>query len=239
MEVGKFSQTDRLAMKRICQQVHHEVVGRLPRGVSLGMGAEEIASSVVEELRLRAIGILVVDEAGGLTQDAVRGLMLLSNTARRLRHPLSIVFVGMDDLPRLLTKLPQHKRRTTAHVFFDSYSIQDTLALLRAIHPHFAGHRLDDPQHRRVVEFIHRITQDGLPGYVVPFLNKLDRFLETNGNPAITPAVLKTVQQLIETPAQTALRHSGYGAADASRESQPRRGRAGTPTTETDTGGRR
>lgn len=209
-EVGKADPRDRIAMKRVCLSLHTEIGGRLDEGYARRADDKDVALLIVQELKLRGIGIVVLDEAGGLTVDAIRGLMLVLNVARRLNHPLLIVLVGMDDLPKTLKKLPQISRRVTGWVFFEPYKQVDTYNFLTKVHPHFESLDRGDPSQWAQVEFIHRISA-GLPGHIVPFLNKVDRSMRALDHTRIDLQLLKTVYTIRHDDEIAAVNASGFG----------------------------
>jgi hypothetical protein len=126
----------------------------------------------VHALKKKRIQLIFVDEAGNLSVDAIRGMVLARDTAELENWTLSIVFIGMDDLPAKMVSLPQINNRTDEWCYFEPYSLEETFVLLGKLHPHFACLDLNNREHREQVEFIYE-QYGGVPGLIVPFIRRL------------------------------------------------------------------
>ena len=116
----------------------------------------------------------LVDEAGNLSLDAIRGMLMICNKAKDIDYPLSMVFIGMDDLPSKIMKLQHVEKRIDEWCFFEPYDLTDVAVLLGELHPHFANMDLNKSEHAIQIETIYEMT-GGFPGLIVPFLKKLLR----------------------------------------------------------------
>ena len=162
--------------KRAIRSLYHAAIGRLDEGLYRQLPGEDLARHLVHALARKSIRQIFVDEAGTLSLDALRGLVLVRDVAENLREPLSFCFVGMDDLPLKLERLPQIKRRVHEWVYFEEYDLKETWKLLAKLHPHFASLDARNPDHWEQVEFVHQ-TFGGVIGNFTPFLKKLSRRL--------------------------------------------------------------
>ena len=181
-EVGGMPRTGG-TMKAGIRSVYHACAGRLDQATYLQLPAEALAGQLVHGLRRKNIRVVFVDEAGCLSLEAIRGMVLVRDVAELEGYPVCIVFIGMDSLPSLLCELPQVEKRIHEWVYFEPYSLDEIWVLLSELHPHFAGLDARKGQHREQVEFIHE-TFGGVIGEIVPFLRKLDHRLgELGGEP--------------------------------------------------------
>ena len=170
-------------MKSGIRSIYHACIGRLDQGTYLQLPAEDLARQLIHGLRRKNIKLVFVDEAGCLTLNAIRGMVLMRDVAELEGWPISLVFVGMDDLPSKLCELPQIELRLHEWVYFEPYSIDEVWTLLAELHPHFAGLDPRQKAHCEQVEFIHE-TFAGVIGEIVPFLRKLNmRLREYEGTP--------------------------------------------------------
>lgn len=168
-EVGTSSDWSKREMKRGIRSLYAAVGYRVDEGLYKRYLAEELAMDLVHYLKKMNIGVIFVDEAGTLPLNAIRGMVLVSDTARTMNWTLTIVLMGMDDLPNKLTRLPQIERRVVEWCYFKPYTLKETHALLSALHPFFAGLNLSKPKDNEIIEYIHNAFM-GLPGGIVPFV---------------------------------------------------------------------
>ncbi len=134
--------------------------------------SENLARMLVEGLMIRNIKMVFIDEAGNLPLEAIRGMVLVRDTAVAMGWTLSLVFIGMDDLPIKLLRLPQINYRINDWCHFEPYSVEEILHLVSELEPYFSNYSLNDPKQREQIEFIHE-QFDGAPGLIVPFLRRL------------------------------------------------------------------
>jgi hypothetical protein len=178
----------------------------LDEGVYRRDPLEAIAARLVLELQKRRIQMIFVDEAGLLSLDAIRGMVLVRDTAENMGWTLTLVFVGMDDLPMKMEKLKQIKGRISEWCYFVEYDLNDTWNLLAELHPHFAGLDRSDENHREQVAFL-RDTYGGLPGQLVKFLQQMDYRLQEHRG-AIDLSFLRGVHLLTARDRERMIQHS-------------------------------
>lgn len=167
---------------------------------------EAIARQVVHGLRRRRIELVFVDEAGTLSLEAIRGICLIRDTAVNEGWTLTIVFIGMDDLPDKLIKIPRIHLRLLDTCHFTQYEISDTWDLLKKLHPYFENLDPDNKAHQEQVEIIHDLCA-GLPGLIVPYVHKLSYRLQTLTGDMAVP-FLRAVHELSNESMVNALKES-------------------------------
>jgi hypothetical protein len=178
--------------------------------------SEALAAQLVHGLRRKRIQLIVVDEAGVLSAGAIRGMTLVRDVAENDGWTLTIVFVGMDDLPQKMTVCPQVHGRVRECCYFEKYDLDTTWALLEKLHPFFAELDAKKSAHRELVKVVHELC-GGLPGLMVPFVHQLDYRLSQGSGEPITPAFLRAVHVLSQDGLTRSLRDSArpykpYGA---------------------------
>lgn len=154
------------------RSLYHACVGRLDASLYRRALAQDLAIELVKILKKKRIQMLFVDESGNLSEEAIRGMVLVRNTAELKDWTLSIVFIGMDDLPSKLVSLPQIENRTDEWCYFEPYSLEETFEILKRLHPHFATLDFNKRQDRDQVEFIYE-EFGGVPGLIAPFIRRL------------------------------------------------------------------
>ena len=175
-EVGKIKAGWGNEAKRAIRSLYSAIAGvTIDEGFYGRSTAEELADLIVYTAQKEQIQIAFVDEAGLLSLDAIGGLVLVSDKAKELGFNLTIVLVGMDDLPQKLDpkRRPQIYRRIHDWCYFRHYDLDQTVTLLKALHPHFAS--LDETQRSdgEQFKFVHEIS-NGLPGFIVQFISRFD-----------------------------------------------------------------
>lgn len=159
-------------MKRGIRCLYVNTIGPIDEGYYRSSRLpDEYARQTLIGLQSQGIQMLFVDEAGCLTLNAIRGIVLVCDHAKQYGWPLTVVMVGMDDLPIKLNELPQIKRRVYATVYFKPYNLADTKKMLRSCHPYFAELSDDEPSHEAQFGFIHN-QYEGIPGGIIPFIHR-------------------------------------------------------------------
>jgi hypothetical protein len=174
--VSDATQGSNAPQKRAIRSLYFGLGCRVDEGFYRRALPEELAAEVVDHFSRMNVQIAFVDEAGGLSVEALRAFVLVSNTAHRMKWRLTVVFVGMDDLPRRMEKNNQVSRRIYDWCYFKPYTLEETYTPLKALHPFFAKSDLADAKHREHIQFIHNAYQ-GLPGHIVPFVGRFSRNL--------------------------------------------------------------
>lgn len=181
-EVGAIPKSAARPQKMAIRSLWHASVGTLDEGVYRRETPESLARLLVKGLAKRNIELICVDEAGLLSLSAIRGMVLVRDTAKNLDRTLSLVFIGMDDLPHKLDRHPQVSGRVHEWVNFDPHELDETEALLNSLGKPFKGLSLEDSDDRKVIEWIHD-RFEGIPGDIVPFCRRLAPRLSRSGNP--------------------------------------------------------
>lgn len=153
------------------RSLYHGVGCKLDGGVYRTHLPEELAAELVHFLKKTNIQIVFVDEAGCLSLDAIRGIVLVSDTARLAGLPLTVVLIGMDNLPTKVKRTPQVERRIHEWCYFKPCTVEETYKLLAALHPHFASLSLTNASHKEQVSYVHEACK-GMPGSIVPFVSR-------------------------------------------------------------------
>jgi hypothetical protein len=226
-EVGGVEAHSGNEVKRGIKSLYNAALStRLDDAVYVRDPPESLAARLVHGLRLRNIQMIFVDEAGLLSLNAIRGMVLVRDVAENMGWPLTIIFIGMDDLPVKMTKLPQIENRVHEWCFFEEYDLDSTWGMLAELHPHFISLNRDDEAHQKQISFIHQ-TYGGIPGLIVPFLQRLDH--EVNKLRAANVPFEVDLQLLRATHLRTARAkrksisqsQEEYGSKSALQESSP------------------
>lgn len=171
-EVGEVSKWTGNGMKKGIRSLYHALVGRIDEGLYRQLPAEDLARQFIHSIRRKNIEMVFVDEAGCLSLEAIRGMVLARNVAENEGWTLTIIFVGMDDLPTKMMELPQIRGRIHEWCYFEPYNLDETWALLSELHPYFAGLDARKEKHQEQVKFIHDLY-GGVAGEIVPFVRRL------------------------------------------------------------------
>jgi hypothetical protein len=228
-EVGEITSWYGNEMKRGIKSLYFAIFkSPLDEGVYQKDPPEALAVRLVHELRRRNIQIIFVDEAGCLSVGAIWGMVLVRDIAKAEGWPLTLVFIGMHDLPQKMTRLPQLEGRVHEWCYFEEYNVGETWSLLSQLHPHFAKLNRDNEEHQAQVKFLHE-TYGGLPGQLVPFLQRMEyRLREYSGT--IDLRFLRAVHLLTARDKQQMIEHSlinfhGMPPATAAKKSSGKIGR--------------
>lgn len=170
-EVGQIPKSAARPQKKAIRSLWHATVGNLDEGLYRQGTPESLARLLVKGLAKRNIELVCVDEAGLLSLPAIRGMVLVRDTAKNLDRTFSLVFIGMDDLPQKLDRHPQVSGRVHDWINFDPHELEETAALLASMGAPFNGLSLQNDDDREVIEWIHN-RFDGIPGKVVPFCRR-------------------------------------------------------------------
>jgi len=158
-EVGAIEEWSGNEMKRGIRSLYEAVVGSpLDEGFYRQSPTEGLARHTVFALRRKRIQMVFIDEAGCLSLDAIRGMVLVRDTAEIEGWTLSLIFIGMDELPKLMLKLKQIENRIHEWVYFEPYNIDETWELLVELHPYFVALDARQMADREQVEFVHEIS---------------------------------------------------------------------------------
>jgi type II secretory pathway predicted ATPase ExeA len=139
----------------------------------------------------RRIEMVFVDEAGLYSLPALRGLIAIRDHMVEEGGRLTLVLIGMDDLPTKIDQNPQVAGRVHEWCFFEPYTPSETEQLVRAISPLWASADSENLEVQRQLTFLHQAS-NGIPGHVVPFVQKVEQ--EVAGGQKLSVALLKAVQ---------------------------------------------
>ncbi|HEX8145282.1 MAG TPA: ATP-binding protein [Pyrinomonadaceae bacterium] len=206
-EVGAVVKGSGNEIKKGIRSLYQAALGvQMDEGFYIRNPPEVLAAQLVHGLRRKRIQLIIVDEAGGLSADAIRGMNLVRDTAENEGWTLTLVFVGMDDLPHTIIKYPQIHNRIHEWCYFDQYDIDATWTLLTKLHPYFAILDAKKKGHREQVEVIHELCS-GLPGLIAPFVQLLDYRL-SHAKGEITAEFLRAIYMRTSESMMQALRDS-------------------------------
>lgn len=175
-EAGSVQDWSKHEAKRGIRSLYCGVGCSLDEGVYRSYLPEELAADLVHFLIKMNIQFIFADEAGLLSLSAIRGMVTVSDTARLKRWPLTIILIGMDNLPTMVTKITQVDRRVYDWIYFKPCTIEETHKLLATLHPYFRGLNLKNRDHKRQVQYIHDACK-GIPGSVVLFVVRFTNLL--------------------------------------------------------------
>lgn len=224
-QVGPAASGCKTEAKRMIRSLYAAVGANLDEGIYERHPPEEIAAELIEYLRLRRIQMIFVDEAGLLFLESISGLATVLDVAKYNDWPITIVLIGMDDLPLKLRRRPQITRRIYEWCTFVCYGYEDTVRLLRAMHSHFAALDEKNPEHKAQFEFVHEIS-GGLPGSMASFIERFDYRLRGHKG-LVTRTFLKTTHLLTIDSMKMAvdLARKGYAAPEIATKDNKKRGK--------------
>lgn len=181
--------------RRAVQRVWLATIGKMMEG-RYRAPAEELARELTHALQARRLELILVDEAGGLSLDELRGLMTLINVAANEHHRLTIVLIGMDELPNMVERLDQIRERVVEVCYFAPYSAEDCMVFLKAMLPYFAAAKASDLVAKAEADFIIGLSE-GLPGRLAAYCTRVRGMLIDRGE-EITMENLRMVNMLKE-----------------------------------------
>jgi len=179
------------ADKRAIGAFHGGVLGVLDDGLYRRSAAPDLAAHVVAGLLKTRVELVCVDEAGLYSLTALRGLIAIRDHMVAKGGRLTLVLIGMDDLPTKLDQNPQVAGRVHEWCLFQPYKLSETARLVRKISHLWARANPKDPEVRRQLKFLHEAT-DGTAGRIVPFVQKVEQ--EVAAGQELSVALLKAVQ---------------------------------------------
>jgi type II secretory pathway predicted ATPase ExeA len=185
-EVGRIPRWSGREEKIALRGLYHAIIGPMDEGVYRSFPVEAIAEIIVHGLRRMGYQIIFVDEAGRLSLNALDGLVLVSNMAGIMKWPLTIVIVGMDDLPVKVKINERINSRVHQKVCFEPYKLHETWDLLAALDPYFADLDRNKLEHKDQVELVHDLT-GGNPRDITSFVGRFIGMRQ--GHPDIDPMV--------------------------------------------------
>lgn len=185
-EVGKVHPWSGCEEKIAIRSLWQATIGSMDEGIYRKYPVEALAELLIHSWMRMCLQLVIVDEAGRLSLNALDGLVLVSDTAGNMKWPLTIVVVGMDDLPVKIGRNERIKRRVHQWCYFKPYKLEETWDLLAALHPYFAQLDRKKRDYKEQVKLIHELT-GGIPGYITPFVSRFAGMLRDH--PEIDPMV--------------------------------------------------
>lgn len=141
---------------------------------------------VIEGLISERIEIVFIDEAGRLPTAAFDCLVTLINkSAEEHMHRLTIVLIGMDELPVTVRQLPQVSRRVADTVMFTPCDSSVLLAVLGDLDDFFNQLDPGSENGREIVMFLmdETVSKGGLFGSAIPLVERAIAFTKEMGLP--------------------------------------------------------
>jgi hypothetical protein len=186
-EVGGVRKWSGREEKIALRSLYHATIGPMDEGVYRTFPLEAVAEIVVHGLRRMGYQIIFVDEAGRLSVDALDGFVLVSDTAGNMKWPLTIVLIGMDDLPVKIKLNERINSRVHQKICFEPYKLHETWDLLAALDHYFAGLDRKKSKDKEQVALIHELT-GGNPRAITSFVGRFIGMRQ--GHPNIDPLVI-------------------------------------------------
>jgi hypothetical protein len=190
-EAGEIAGWSGNEQKKGLKSLYNATIGRIDEGSYRTDPIESIVENLVYGLKRKNIQKVFIDEAGNLSLDAIRGIMMTYDAAKSIDHNLSLIFIGMDDLPTKVTKLPQINGRINEWCYFEKYTLKEIAVFLKEFHPYFTNLDFKKAKSLELVECIYELY-DGFPGLIIPFLNKVENYLQINPQ-TLTVKILRMV----------------------------------------------
>lgn len=164
--------------KKGIRSLYEACIGPMENSTFNDNSTEGLATMLVEALQIKNIQMIFIDEAGNLPINVIRGMITVRDRAFSMDWTLSLVFIGMDDLPKVLMQLPQINNRINEWCYFKPYTLEETFTFLKSLEPYFSNYSLENTEQLEQIQFIHE-QFDGTPGLFIPFLRRLNNRLHT------------------------------------------------------------
>lgn len=178
-EAGEIASWSGNEQKKGLKSLYNTTIGRMDERAYQTDPIENIVKNLVYGLQRKNIQAVYIDEAGNLSVDAIRGIMMTYDAAKNLGHNLSLIFIGMDDLPIKMTKLPQINGRVNEWCYFEKYSLGEMTLFLKEYHPYFANVDIKSKKNAELVECVYDLCE-GLPGLATSLIRKVEAYLKIN-----------------------------------------------------------
>ena len=143
-----------------------------------------LSSQLLVALQQRNIQMVFIDEAGLIPSLGLNVLANLLNEAdTKYDFPLTIVLVGMNDLPLTVRELPQVQRRVADTVCFEPYNAADALVVLREVDSYFSELPSRPAEHDEVMEFLMspEVSDGGMLGQMIQLVERASKYAKVQG----------------------------------------------------------
>lgn len=159
--------------KRAMKALHGGCLGPLDAGLYKRLDAQELVEHVATGLIRERIGLIFIDEAGLWCLNAIRGVIAIRDQVQKMGHRVTIVLIGMDDLPIKLRASAQVNGRIHEWVYFQPHSLEETTRLVAATSDLWKDADPGSVEVKRQMAVIHEVT-DGAPGLIRPLVEKVE-----------------------------------------------------------------
>jgi hypothetical protein len=163
-----------------------------------------LMSTIARGLRLANMQLVFIDEAGHIPPAGLDHLATLINfITTSERHPITIVLVGMHDLPTNVLQLPQVARRVAEFIHFERYDAKTALTVLRTINNYFSTLDLNSDEGRDAMAFLlsPEVSDGGLIGLMVPLVERATVYAKHTNIP-FGPRALRLAYSIMNSDAQ-------------------------------------
>jgi type II secretory pathway predicted ATPase ExeA len=147
---------------------------------------EDLRHKILLALRQRNVQMVFIDEAGLIPALGLNALANLVNTAEvSFQWPLTIVLVGMNNLPITIRELPQVERRVIDTIFFQPYGAEEALEALAQIEPFFESLNHATEDGRIMMEFLTspEVSSGGMLGIMIQLVQRTSDICQRDGRP--------------------------------------------------------
>ena len=154
--------------------VYHQIVGSLSSSAARNLAPMRMAEDIVNHCAAAGTRLLIIDEAGALSSEQLRGITMIADHASLHAVPLTVLLIGMGGLAAKTSALPQLARRVFRACEFGDWPEADQRALVLAHTPSL----MDPAAHRFLpqaldhlialaagdVSFLHKVCMIGQAG---------------------------------------------------------------------------
>ena len=147
---------------------------------------EDLRQKILLAARQRNVQMVFIDEAGLIPSLGLNALANLVNAAEvNFQWPLTIVLVGMNNLPLTIRELPQVERRVVDTIFFQPYGPEEALEALAQIEPFFESLDLGTEDGQAVMEFLTspEVSSGGMLGIMIQLVQRTADLCQRDGRP--------------------------------------------------------
>lgn len=176
--------------------MYGEIFGELSPSKQAAKRENGMTTELVEHFRLYGTRLLILDEAGTQSAEQLRGITGIADAARRTGVPLTILLVGMDELPKKLYTKAQVKRRVRGWEIFNDWPREDLEALVLAHSPVLSAIRETDTDVKAVLDLLLTHAK-GCLSDVVESTVDLEERLAALDEPCPMPRVLRICKQML------------------------------------------
>lgn len=147
---------------------------------------EDLRQKILLAARQRNVQMVFIDEAGLIPSLGLNALANLVNAAEvNFEWKLTIVLVGMNNLPLTIRELPQVERRVVDTILFQPYGPEEALEALAQIEPFFESLDLGTEDGKAVIEFMTspEVSSGGMLGIMIQLVQRTGDLCRRDGRP--------------------------------------------------------